>query len=80
MTELLDFATGVVDHYREYQFEVGFSGYMVSPERSDSRIRLDGLSIRSPGPIPDELQSDVVRRFSPDLLTVDDFFIELRWD
>jgi hypothetical protein len=78
--ELLSFARWVVDEYRDYQFEVGFIGYMVSPEREDSRIRLEGVSIRSPGPIPDQLKATVVRRFNPDLLTVGDFVIELKWD
>jgi hypothetical protein len=78
--ELLSFAREVVDQYREYQFEVGFIGYMVSPDRADSRIRLEGLSIRSPGPIPDQLKVTVARRFDPDILTVDDFVIELKWD
>lgn len=77
---LLAFASYVVDEYREYQFEVGLTGYMVSPERDDSRIRLDGLSIRSAGVIPDRLKGEVIREFSPDLLTVDDFVIRLKWD
>ena len=78
--ELLSFAREVVDEYREYQFEVGFIGYMISPERKDSRIRLEGISIRSPGAIPEQLKAAVVRQFDPDLLTVDDFVIELKWD
>lgn len=78
--ELLEFAKYVIDEYREYQLEVCLVGYMVSPDRGDSRVRLEGISIRSPGPIPDDLKSEVVRRFTPDLLTVDDFTIQMQWD
>lgn len=78
--ELLEFAKYVIDEYRDYQFEVGLIGYMVSPDRADSRVRLEGVAIRSPGPIPDELKSEVVERFTPDMLTVDDFVIQIQWD
>jgi len=77
---LLTWASDIHEDYRAYQFEIGLIGYMVGPQREDSRIELEGVSIRSAGPIPDELQAQVIREFSPDLLTVGDFVIELRWD
>lgn len=78
--ELIEWARSVQTEYREYQFEVGLIGYMVSPDRSDSRVAFEGVSIRSAGPIPEDLKARVAKRFSPDILAVDDFTIELLWD
>jgi hypothetical protein len=77
---LVEWARYVQSEYRPHQFDVGLIGYMTSPERSDTRVRLEGISIRSVGPIPDELQHDVASRFDPDLLVVDDFQIQVWWD
>lgn len=77
---LIEWAESVQTRYKPYQFEVGMIGYMVSPHRSDTRVAFEGVSIRSPGPIPTELKREVGKRFDPDLLTVDDFYIELVWD
>lgn len=78
--ELLEWAADVQERYTEHQFEIGFTGHMVSPDRPDARISIEGVSIRCPGPIPEALKTAVARRFAPDLLTVDDFFLEIRWD
>lgn len=78
--ELVEWARSVQTRYRDHQFEVGLVGYVVSPEREDSRVALEGVSIRSPGPIPEALRREVAKRFSPDLLSVDDHELQLRWD
>lgn len=78
--ELVEWATTIFEEYRAWQFEIGLIGYMVGPHREDSRIALEGISIRSAGPIPEELQARVTRRFTPELLTVGDFTIEVLWD
>lgn len=77
---LFEWAKHVQTEYRAYQFEVGLIGYMVSPRREDSRIAFEGVSIRSPGPIPEELKQEVAKEFSPDMLAVDDFEIRIQWD
>jgi hypothetical protein len=77
---LLEWAASVQRRFKENQFEVGLTGYMVSPEREDSRIVLTGISIRSPGPIPESLKREVGREFTADLLSVDDFQIRVEWD
>lgn len=77
---LVNWAKNIQQDYIEHQLEVGVIGYMVSPYRSDSRIRLTGVSIISPGPIPDALKQEAGRRFEPDELQVDDFEIVLKWD
>jgi hypothetical protein len=79
-TRLIEWARDVQRRYREEQFEIGLIGYFVSPERPDSRAALTGIFIRSPGPIPQALKADVAREFSPDILIVDDFEIQVRWD
>lgn len=78
--ELIKWAKSIQMRYKAYQFEVGLVGYMVDPERPDTRISFEGVSIRSAGPIPEELKREVAKRFNPELLTVDDFYIELLWD
>lgn len=78
--ELIEFVETLQGEYASLQFEIGLVGYMTSPDRSDSRIALEGFSIRSPGPIPEEVKRKITKRFSPDLLTVDDFYIEVKWD
>lgn len=78
--ELLEWAGGVQTRFKAHQFEVGLIGYMVGPDRPDARVAFEGVSIRSPGPIPTALKREVAKRFDPDLLTVDDFYVELVWD
>ena len=78
--ELLAWAEWVGDEYYDYQLEIGLIGYMTHADRPDSRIALEGISIRSPGVLPSQLKSKAARDFDPDLLTVDDFHIILRWD
>lgn len=78
--ELVEWAEDVQDEYRDYQFEIGLIGYLVDPSRPDSRIRLEGVSIQSPGPIPESLKQDAAARFHADTLRVDDFDIVLMWD
>jgi hypothetical protein len=78
--ELVEWAESVQTRFKAHQFEVGLIGYMVSPHRSDARVALEGVSVRSPGPIPTGLKREVAKRFDPALLTVDDFYVELRWD
>lgn len=78
--ELIEWARSVQTRYRDHQFEVGLIGYMVSPEREDARVALEGVSVRSPGPVPEDLRREVAKRFSPDLLEVDDHAVVLRWD
>ena len=77
---LLDWASGIQTEYRSYQFEIGLIGYMVGPNREDTRITFEGVSIRSPGAIPNELKREAAKCFSPDLLVVDDFDIRVQWD
>lgn len=77
---LVEWASDVQQRYKAEQFEIGLIGYFVSPERPDSRAALTGVFIRSPGPIPQSLKADVAREFSPDILVVDDFEIQVRWD
>jgi len=77
---LVEWARSVQTGFREYQFEVGMVGYMVSPERADSRVAFEGVVIRSPGPIPEELKREVAKEFNPDMMSVDDFTIFIRWD
>lgn len=77
---LLEWAKAIQDEYLEHQFEIGFTGYMVSPARGDARTRLTGISIRAPGPIPESLKREAGSAFDPDLLEVDDFEILLHWD
>lgn len=78
--ELIEWARSVQTRYRDHQFEVGLIGYLVSPERDDARIAFEGVAIRSPGPIPTALRREVAKRFSPDLLSIDDFAVEMIWD
>jgi hypothetical protein len=77
---LLEWTKSVQKEYRDEQFEIGLIGYFVSPKRPDSRVALTGISIRSAGPIPERLQRKAVREFSPDILIVDNFEIQIRWD
>lgn len=78
--ELVEWARSVQTRHRDHQLEVGLIGYVVSPEREDARIAFEGVSIRSPGPVPETLRREVAKRFSPDLLSIDDFTVELVWD
>lgn len=77
---LLDWTRRIQEEYLEHQFEIGLTGYLVSPQRTDSRLRLTGISIRAPGPIPDSLKEEAGRAFDPDMLEVDEFEILLKWD
>ena len=77
---LLEWAKDTQEEYLKHQFEIGFTGYMVSPNRSDTRTRLTGISIQAPEPIPEPLKREAGRAFKPDLLVVDDFEILLTWD
>lgn len=77
---LIKWASSVQQEYKQEQFEIGLIGYFVSPERPDSRVALTGIFIRSPGPIPESLKAKVAQDFSPDILVVDDFEIQIRWD
>jgi hypothetical protein len=79
-SKLVAWAGAIQQRYKQEQLEVGFIGYMVSPNRPDSRVALTGVSIRSPGPIPGALKAEATREFNPDLLTVDDFTIRMKWD
>lgn len=78
--ELAEWARSVQTRHRDLQLEVGLIGYVVSPERNDTRIAFEGVSIRSPGPIPEALRREVAKRFSPDMLSIDDFSVEIIWD
>lgn len=78
--ELVDWAGRVQRDYREYQLDVGLLGYMVAADRADARIGLQGVLIRSPGPVPERLERSVAERFDPDLLSVDDFHVRIYWD
>lgn len=78
--DLVEWAQTIRDEYEEFQLEVALIGYMVGPHREDARIRLNGVSIRSPGALPAELKRDVVREFDPELLSVNDIHIEIIWD
>lgn len=77
---MIDWAGSVQQEYKQEQFEIGLIGYFVSPKRPDARAALTGIFIRSPGPIPERLKARVARDFSPDILIVDDFEIQIRWD
>lgn len=79
-SRLHDWAMSTQQRYKHTNIEVGLIGYMVSPKREDSRIRFTGISIRSPIPLPKELQREATREFDPDLLVVDDFDIQLKWN
>jgi hypothetical protein len=78
--QLQTWAESVQERYAEQQLDVGLIGYMVSPEREDSRVAVTGVSIRSHAPIPDSLKEEILQEFSPDLAVVDDFTIRLQWD
>lgn len=77
---LVDWTGEVSAEYRDYQLEVGLVGYMISPSRADAGITFEGASIRSPGTIPESLKGKVAKRFSPDLLAVDDYEILFQWE
>jgi hypothetical protein len=78
--ELLAWARSIRDEFYSYQFEIGLTGYMVAPDRTDSRIQLNGVSIQSQGPLPEGLKRKSARRFDPDLVSVDESDIALIWD
>ena len=78
--DLVKWAEMIRDKYSSTQLEIGLIGYMVGPVREDSRVRLTGVSIRSPGSLPRQLKHDVASRFDPDLLSVNDVHIDLLWD
>lgn len=77
---LVDWAETIQTEHRAYQFEIGLIGYMISSDREDTRIAFEGVSIRSPGPIPEEVKAKAAAAFDPDLMEVDDFRIVLQWD
>lgn len=77
---LVEWASRVRHRFKERQMEIGLIGYMVSPERDDSRTGLTGISMRSPKPLPDGIQREIAREFDPDLFQVDDFTVQIEWD
>ncbi|WP_436936561.1 hypothetical protein [Halovenus marina] len=77
---LVSWAGKVQHEYKSYDLRVGMIGYMVSPDRPDSRLAFTGVTIDSPTNIPESLKREVGREFTPDLIAVDDFNIEVRWD
>lgn len=78
--ELVDWAERIRDKYRSSQIEIGLIGYMVGPHRQDSRIRLNGVAIRSPGPLPEPLKKEGASELDPDLLSVNTHHLEILWD
>lgn len=78
--EILAWARSIRDEFRSYQLEIGLTGYMVAPDRADSRIQLNGVSIQSQGPVPEGVKRKSTRRFAPDLISVDESHIALIWD
>lgn len=78
--DLTEWAQTIKERYSQFQLEVGLIGYMVGPHRKDSRIRLNGVSIRAPGELPNQLKREVVQEFDPDLLSINDYHLEMIWD
>ena len=84
MQELLEFGD-----FAEAESEaviVEYTGYMISPDRPDSRITITGIKLAMDGasrPIPDEIQDEFLDRFrKADEFTVDDDdnFARAWWD
>lgn len=78
--DLLAWARSIRDEFHSSRIEIGLTGYMVAPGRADSRIQLNGASIRSRGPLPEGLKGKSTRRFDPDLVSVDESHMALIWD
>lgn len=76
---LIELAATLREEYPD-SLSIGFSGFMVGPRRSDSRIRLDGFFVGAPHPIPQELIEDLVTRFDPDLIAAGQTYLEFWWD
>ena len=77
---LTNWADSIQQRFKSEQLRIGLVGYMVSPFREDSRISLTGVSIRSSGPMPEEIKCEAAREFNPDLIVVDDFDVKFLWD
>lgn len=77
---LVDWADYIRDKYRAFQFEIGLVGYMVGPHRDDARIRLNGVSISSQGPLPRRLKREGAREFDPDFLSANTYHLDILWD
>lgn len=78
--DLVEWVERIRDKYCSTQVEIGLIGYMVGPVREDSRVRLTGVSIRSPGSLPRQLKRDVARKYDPDLLSINDVHVDILWD
>ena len=72
MQQLLDF--GDFAEAESEDIIVEYTGYMISPDRPDSRITITGIKIAMDGatdPIPDEIQDEFRERFAG----ADDFVV-----
>lgn len=78
--KLIHWASSIQHQYKYYQIETGVIGYLVSPDRPDSRIAVTGVSIRGAQPVPEQIEREAVRELSPDWVEADDFNIRLQWD
>lgn len=77
--QLLEWVDEIGTRYKEDQLDIGFIGYLTAP-RVSHELRLEGIVIRSVGQIPDDVEREAVKRFNPDYYTVDDGYLELRWE
>lgn len=79
MQDLVEYAGRVED---EYDVDVMLTGYMVGPERRDTRITLTGIEIRpTSGIIRRELERSFAERYArADDLSLNDDLLSAWWD
>lgn len=77
--EFLELAEELQTEYDD-QLSIGFNGFMISPQRADSRIRLDGFFVGASHQLSPEVIQYLVGRFDPDLITAGQTFLEFWWD
>lgn len=83
--ELLNYIEMLEERYAGIS-DLGLTGFMVSPDRCDTRISIDGFAIRCDELISDELKQEVVHwdphtaDRDPDIVELSIDGITIRWD
>lgn len=79
MMELCEFGEQALQEYDG--IDVVYGGYMISPNRGDSRITITSIDIEAAGQIPRDLLTDFAEEFGgADELRLDDNVLSAWWD
>lgn len=65
---------------REFGITPLYTGFMIAPYRSDSRISINGLILQSESSLPQPAIDRTLNRFSPDLIEAEESQLRLWWD